>query len=258
MKKKRLKLASVVLAIFIVTLSTSCFQSKHSLVRFCRPNQRMIKKSVEYTDHTPLTAENLRTMIMNDTAHYKIVVIYSYCCGPCQEQMRDIYAPMYKTIDTSECKMYFVLDDCGSLPWNADYLAQYGITERYYLRDDDPMFKEGNEHRLTNIANYVTQPQTAFTRCYYVPLTLIINKEGKVKQLAEIYNDMSFSTAYYLFKMVNIDSLNVQELDYDKIDTIVYNYKYDYYMPGLDTISFRTYKPTSKQMNFCTPNGVCR
>ena len=256
--KKRLKLAPVALAILIATLTTSCFQSKHSLVRFCRPNQRMIKKSVEYTDHTPLTAEKLRTMIMNDTTHYKIVVIYSYCCGPCQEQMRDIYAPMYKTIDTSECKMYFVLDDCGSLPWNTDYLAQYGITERYYLRDDDPMFKEGNEHRLTNIANYVTQPQAAFTDCNYVPLTLIINKEGKVKQVAYIYNDRSLSTAYSLFKMVNIDSLNVQELDYNKIDTIAYNRNYDYYMPEVDTISFRTYKPTPKQMNYCTPDGVCR
>lgn len=248
----------VSVAIIIVVLTTNCFHSRYSLIKDCRPNERVIKNSSKYTDHTPLTASDLRNMLKNDTSHYKIVIIYSYCCGPCREYMRDIYSPMYKALDTSECRMYFVLDDCGSLPWNADYMKNYNIKDFYYLRDDDPMFKEGNEHRLTNIANYATQPKMAFTHCYYVPLTLIINKEGKIKQAVEIYNDMTISTAYRLWKMVNIDSLTVQDLDYDKIDTIVLNGNHSYYMPGVDTTSFRTYKPKSKQMRYCTPDGVCK
>lgn len=253
--KKFCTLISVV--IIIVVMTTNCFHSRYSLIRNCTPNERMIKKSSKYTDHIPLTATDFRNMIKNDTSHYKIVVIYSQCCGPCKEQMRDIYIPMYKALDTSECRMYFVLENCGSLPWNADYMENYNIKDFYYLRDDAPMFKEDNEHRLTNIVNYATQPKMAFIDCNYVPLTLIINKEGKIKESAQIYNDMTILTTYSLWKMVAIDSLSVQDLDYDKIDTVIINDNNNYYTPGADTVTFRTYKPKSKQMSYCTSDGVC-
>ena len=133
---KNLKNKCVLTLVFALGtfLLSGCFQSKNSIIRVCYPTKKLIKKSVEYTDHTPLTAHRLRKMLENDTTHYKIVVIYSVCCGPCNVKMENVYAPMYKSLDTSVCRMYFVLDDCGSLPWNADYMAQYGVKDLYYLQ----------------------------------------------------------------------------------------------------------------------------
>lgn len=247
----------VSVAIIIVVLTTNCFHSRYSLIKDCRPNERVIKNSSKYTDHTPLTASDLRNMLKNDTSHYKIVIIYSYCCGPCREYMRDIYIPIYKTLDTSEYKMYFVLDNCGSLPWNADYMREYGIEDLYYFRDDDSMFYEKTRYNLENIINYVTQPKIAFNSCSGLPKTLLIDKDGNIKQLVEVYNNTVVITPYDLWNMVNIDYLTINDLNYDKIDTNVYDSEYPIDLSMVDTVSFRTYKPKTKQMRYCTPDGVC-
>ncbi len=237
------------------------FQGKRSLVRVCYPSEKLLREAeTKYTDHTPLNADDLRHILVDDTTHYKIVVIYSYCCGPCHEAMPTVYVPLMKSLDTARCRMYFILDDCGSLPWNADYLAQYGITTRYYMRDADTLFrwrmadgKLTNMHNWTNIANYALQPRRAFTDCNGVPLTLVVSPDGCVKQVLEQYNNCSWMTAYDLRVMVR-DSLTVYDLDFDRIDTVRYDGDWtidDADTP--DTVSFRTHQPR----RYCTPDGRC-
>lgn len=257
MKKILLIVTSLIVIFIAVVVVLTVTQSKYSPIAFCYPSDRLIEKSPEYTDHIPLTANGFKKLVMDDTMHYKIVVIYSYCCGPCREYMRDIYIPIYKTLDTSEYKMYFVLDNCGSLPWNADYMREYGIEDLYYFRDDDSMFYEKTRYNLENIINYVTQPKIAFNSCSGLPKTLLIDKDGNIKQLVEVYNNTVVITPYDLWNMVNIDYLTINDLNYDKIDTNVYDSEYPIDLSMVDTVSFRTYKPKTKQMRYCTPDGVC-
>ena len=259
----------IILAVIASLLFSGCFrepfvgllQSKHSPVRVCYPSKRLLRKAeTKYANHTPLNADDLRHLLMDDTTHYKIVVVYSYCCGPCHEAMPTVFVPLMKGLDTARCRMYFILDDCGSLPWNDDYLAHYGIATRYYMRDADTLFRwrmaDGtlsNMQDWTNIVNYALQPRHAFTDCAGVPLTLVVSPDGCVKQVLEQYNNCNRMTAYDLRFMVR-DSLSVYDLDFDRIDTV--RYEEDWTIDDVDipdTVAFRTYHPR----RYCTPDGRC-
>ena len=253
----------VAIATLMSSMLAGCFQTRNSIVRMCYPSDKLLREAqTKYADHTPLTADALRHMLMDDTTHYKMLIVYSYCCSGCSEAMRSTYVPLMQTMDTSRCHMYFVLNDCGSLPWNADYLNQYGITTRYYMRDADSLFlwynshgKATNAQNWTNIANYITQPHRAFEYCEYAPLTLIVSPDGRVKQEFQQYNDLGYLTAYDLRDMVYRDSIMVYDLDFDRIDTVHYHYTWgieENLSP--DTVTFRHYQPRPK---FCTPDGRC-
>ena len=263
MYENRLMKRFAVAAVALLCLSAaSCFQSRHSLVRVCYPSNKLLRQAqTKYADHTPMTAAELRHVLKDDTSHYKILVVYSYCCSGCAEAMRDTYMPLMHSLDTSHCRMLFVLDDCGSLPWNADYLNRYGISTRYYMRDTDSLFldyKDGkatNYQNWTNIANYITQPRRAFEYCQYAPLTLIVSPDGRVKQEYWQFDDIGFLTAYDLQEMVHRDSLSVYDLDFDRIDTTRFHYQFGAdEIPSPDTTTFRHYSPRHK---FCTPDGRC-
>ena len=265
MKKKIKKILLIVLLVLVLFIAVlvilAVTQSKYSPIAINYPTERMIKRSTEYVDYiTPLTADNFRKMLENDTTHYKIVIVTSTACKPCALDMKNIYLPMYKSLDTSEYKMYFILKDCGGIVWNYDYFINLGIEDGYFFRDDDSLFNENKyfDNRVTNIINYATQPKRAFTWAQGVPLTLLINKEGKIKQVVEVYKDAAVLTPYDLRRVVQIDSMEVKDLDFDKIDTIYADYDFDMtdYM-DFDTVSFRTYKPAPPKKHFCTPDGKC-
>ena len=277
MKRKIKKILLITLLLFVLLIAVVAVltftQSKYSPIRVSYPSERMIKRSAEYTDVIkPLTADRFRKMLESDTSHYKIVVITSPYCYGCKLDMRDLYLPMYRNLDTSECKMYFIMDDCGSIVWEHDYFVNHGIAEGYFFRDDDPMFREnkfswsfkiveGNFSRLFNIINYATQPRRAFNDSEGVPYTLIINKEGKVKQMLKVYSDsVSIVTPYGLRVLEQEDNMSIQDLDFDKLDTVYANCEFPEelfeFLPK-DTVFFRTYKPVPPKKHFCTPDGKC-
>ena len=277
MKRKIKKNLFTVLLILVLLSCSGCVltitQSKYSPVKVGEPTERMIKRSAEYTDFIkPLTADKFRKMLESDTTHYKIVVITSPYCYGCKLNMTDLYLPMYKTLDTSECKMYFIMDDCGTIVWEYDYFQKLGIEEGYFFRDDDPLFRENkyswllkiiepNYSRLSNIVNYATQPKSAFNDGEYVPWTLLINKEGKIKQILLVYTDgVSITIPYGLENLAQEDNMSFRELDYDKLDTVHVEYEFSKelfeFLPK-DTVTFRTYKPAPPKKHFCTPDGKC-
>jgi hypothetical protein len=247
MKKKIKKILLIVLLALVLFIAVlvilAVTQSKYSPIAINYPTERMIKRSTEYVDYiTPLTADNFRKMLENDTTHYKIVIVTSTACKPCALDMKNIYLPMYKSLDTSEYKMYFILQDCGGIVWHYDYFINLGIEDGYFFRDDDSLFNENKyfDNRVTNIINYATQPKVAFTRGDQTPLTLIINKEGKVKQELVVHKDISFISPYRLEEI-----MDVKMLDFDKIDTVFLDYEYGIeYLKPVDTVTFRNYKPT--------------
>jgi hypothetical protein len=112
------------------------------------------------------------------------------------------------------------------------------------------------KHRQTNIINYATQPKAAFTSVDGVPTTLIIDPKGRVKQLYTKYSNGTGYMSEYSLDMLKMDSLTVQNLNYEKIDTISVGYEYTKDISNLDTVSFRTYKPIPRPA-YCTPDGKC-
>ncbi|MBQ2542484.1 MAG: hypothetical protein II554_03955 [Bacteroidales bacterium] len=46
-------------------------------------------------------------MILTDTTHFKIVMLYSTGCGPCGEHLRRTYAPAYAQ-HRDDVKFYFI------------------------------------------------------------------------------------------------------------------------------------------------------
>ena len=259
MKRKIKKILLILLLLVVLLLAVVAVltftQSKYSPIKMSYASERMIKRSAEYTDViTPLTADRFRKMIEGDTSHYKIVVITSPYCYGCKLNMRDLYLPMYKSLDTSECKMYFIMDDCGTIVWEYDYFQKLGIEEGYFFRDDDPLFRENkyswsfkiieaNYSRLFNIINYATQPKRAFNAGESVPWTLLINKEGKIKQILLVYTDgVSITIPYGLENLAQEDNMSFQDLDFDKLDTVYANCEFPEelfeFLPK-DTVFFR-------------------
>jgi len=259
--KKTFKLVAI--ATLMSSMLAGCFQTRNSIVRMCYPSDKLLREApTKYADHTPLTADALRHMLLDDTTHYKLLVVYSYCCSGCREAFADTYLPLMRNLDTARCRMYFVLNDCGSLPWNDDYLNHYAITTRYYFRDADSLFlwyrhgKATNAQNWTNISNYVFQPRRAFEYCDYAPLTLVVHPDGRVKQEYWQFDDGGFLTAYDLRNLAHRDSLTVFDLDFDRIDTVRHHYKWG--MDEIldpDTVTFRQYHPRPK---YCTPDGRCQ
>ena len=277
MKRKIKKILLIVLLLLVLLIALVAVltfrQSKYSPIKVGFPTERMIKRSAEYTDFIkPLTADRFRKMLESDTTHYKIVVVTSPYCYGCRLNMQDLYLPIYKSLDTSECKMYFIMNDCGAIVWEYDYFQKLGIEEGYFFRDDDPLFRENkyswllkiiepNYSRLSNIVNYATQPKSAFNDGEYVPYTLIINKEGKVKQVLLVYTDgVSIIAPYGLENLAQEDNMSFQNLDYDKLDTVYADFEYPkelFEILPKDTVTFRTYKPSQPKKHFCTPDGKC-
>ena len=68
----------------------SCIQ-----VQIAIPN-RWNRRFAEKQDYIEcLTADQLKEMMLTDTSHFKIVMLYSTGCGPCSEHLRRTYAPAY-------------------------------------------------------------------------------------------------------------------------------------------------------------------
>lgn len=99
--------------VLLSLLAARCFQSRHLLVRVCHPSERLLHEaSAKYADHTPLTAGDLRRYLADDTSHYKILIVYSYCCAGCKEAMRDTYLPLMRGMGASTTWAK-LLNECG-------------------------------------------------------------------------------------------------------------------------------------------------
>lgn len=219
----------IVCIFFIVVLFGGC-----GLVKVCVEKPSDIANAHKYTDQRPLTAESLKHLLQDDTAHYKVVVIYSHCCGPCQEQMRNTFSKLWNA-DTARVRWYFVLNDCSSLKYdNTKYLKHYGIETpyMYYLRDDDPHFCTAADDRMLNIAQYVFDRQPELEDVVNgIPCIFIVSQQGKLKTEYRRYADGkvvvgNFESLYQLIykeiypELVPLETpLQIQDLDFDQRDT---------------------------------------
>lgn len=235
-------------------LATAVLFGGCSLVKVCIEKPSDIANAYKYTDQHPLTAEGLKHLMMDDTTHYKVVVIYSHCCSPCRERMEDTYSKLWNA-DTASVRWYFMLEDCSSLKYdNTKYLRSYGIETpyMYYLRDDDPRFNTGTEDRFLNIANYVFENELELEDVIDgAPCVFVINPQGKLKTEYRRYadgkvvvgnmDDLSSLIYKNIYpKPIPLEKpLRVQDIDFDRRDTA-------------DWSDFGAY---TRKPKYCTPEG---
>lgn len=237
----------------IMMLATMLLFGSCGLVKVCNEKPSDIENAHKYTDQRPLTADGLKHLMMDDTTHYKVVIIYSHCCGPCQEQMKLVFNQLYNA-DTAHVRWYFVLENCSSLKYNnTKYLKQYGIETpyMYYLRDDDPRFCTGAEDRFLNIAQYVFDSQFELEDVIDgIPCMFVVNPQGKLKlEYRQYANKMVVANYEDLYKLIYKElypepvlrekPLGVQDLDFDHRDTA-------------DWSNFGIY---TRKPRICTPEG---
>ena len=89
------------ITLFVLVSLTGC-----GLVRICKCDERAFKKSLKHTDFTPLTVAQLKSLLVEDTTHYKVVSFYSPCCRDSKETLHKIYHSLRAANDTSTLKIY--------------------------------------------------------------------------------------------------------------------------------------------------------
>ena len=211
----------VIIPIVIICLLGSC--------AFNVETSRRIRQAAKYTDQIPITVAELKQMILDDTTHYKVVVVYYIGCQPCTESLKKYAAPLYNNADTSQLRFYFVQNHCGALKKNKEYLESCDISApMYYLRDDTPefsgrfpgLFKSWNDEQNNNIAHYIF-PGCGINGSYGYPMHFIIDKHNHVKLQVNRYSDavLTLVPADLFAITAPIDSI-----DFYAIDTVQFEY----------------------------------
>ncbi len=160
----------------------------------CRETDRSIKKSYRYENQIGLTVSELKDFLQSDTEHYKILIFFSPCCGPCHEHFKRVYKNFYTERDSTKVKFLFINTDCGGLKHTESYLSNYGINEQiYFIRDTTSEYSVNNPRRYNNILNYIfnLKDDKKITEIYGIPISCIVNKNNEVKLMKCKYQNDS-------------------------------------------------------------------
>ena len=224
------------------------------LIRVCIEKPSDIANAYKYTDQHPLTAERLKHLLLDDTVHYKVVIFYSHCCGPCREQMSQTYSKLWDA-DTARVRWYFVLDDCSSLKYNnTRFLRGYGIVTQYmyYLRDDDPRFCTTADDRFLNIARYIFADQPELEDVINgIPNAFVVNPQGRLKTEYRRYADGSVVLGNY--EWLDYLLYNIRDNKLVPLETPVMVPELDFNHP--DTVDWSAFGNYSRKPRVCTPEG---
>jgi len=191
-------------------------------IKICIETERKVKTSDKYVNQIALTVEELKELILRDTVHYKVIIFYTPCCGPCIEYMKTDYKEAFQLCDTT-VKFFFVLDDCGGLKYNEEFLVTSGINpdKMYYIKDTSKNFYfKTAENRKANILNYIFSPQSEINGRLGVPTTCIVSKDNRLKlrQSQQIIGNDTILKVN-TFNLSNLKDYNFDLIDFDEIET---------------------------------------
>jgi hypothetical protein len=195
------------------------------MVQICsEENNKSLKKALEYPDNIPISVNDLKDFLFNDTIHYKVVVFYSPCCAPCNKEMKTIYRKAIESCDSS-VRFYLILEDCGGVKYNASFLTQSGILNQkmYYLRDSSVLFKKANDDRFTNIVNYIFSPDHEIIETNGVPKNFIVSKDNRLKISRYVYNSQIKDTFLNTtaMRLSLLDGFDFNKIDFDIVDNVL-------------------------------------
>ena len=236
--------------LFATVLFSGCMMQK--------PTVKNYRKVLAMENLTPITVEQLRQLIAADTTHYKVVVLTSSCCGPCEISMRDVYPKKMAECDSSQVHWYFVEVEYSTAQYMDEVFRLHGITSpRYWINDTLPQYRPlmmknmrtvvwnfifhygasfeelglvEADNRLDNVVNAIAPQQQPITGPNGTPTTVMLDPQGRMKCTYTIYND---STAKLEPTDIRDITVPVTALDYTHIDTLSYAQK------------------------VCTPDGKC-
>ncbi len=232
-------------------------------IQMCFERPKDIRNVHKYPEQMQLTATDLKE-IVSDTSRFKVITIYSTCCRFCHYRFPKIDPLFWKNEDSSQVSFYYVLNDTSPMKYAEQYRYKFHLPGPiYYSLDTIAEFanliggKKYHPEKWNNITNYVFPGQGPFLDCYYVPATWIVNKHGTVKRAWYIAithtQDGQDSIIEQQFRTLSLEDLkcSVQEIDFDKIDTVIYvnNVRsekklQDFHLKG-------------SPFNVCLPNGKC-
>lgn len=212
--KTKLKLF---VSIAVITLCcTSC-------IRMCIETSRSQKYATKHQEFKALNADDLKTLLIDDTSCYKFVVFYSPCCGPCHDHMRLTYPDIMKSYDSTTVKWYFVLENTGGIKHALDILEQYNLdVVPYYMADKREAFCNTNENKWNNLINYIFPEGEKVDDAFGIPLNLIVDKHGR---LVKSYNRYSGEMRVYPRELYDIKDKDVREIDFSQMDTLSFDWE---------------------------------
>lgn len=212
-----------------------------------KPTVKNYRKVLAMDNLTPITVEQLRQMIAVDTTHYKVVVLTSSCCGPCEIAMRDTYPGKMAECDTSQVRWYFVETDYSTAQYMDKVFMTYHINSpRYWINDTLPQYRplmvknmwtvvwnmiwnygksfeelgwEEADNRLNNIVNTIAPQSQSITGPNGTPTTVMLNPHNQMKCTYTI--DGSGNATLEPTDIRNI-TVPVTALDYSRVDTLSY------------------------------------
>ena len=227
------------LLLLATLLLTGCMVSK--------PTEKNYRKVLAMENLTPVTVEQLRQLVASDTAHYKVVVLTSSCCGPCELAMHDVYPRKMAECDSSQVRWYFVEVEYSTAQYMDEVFRRHGITSpRYWINDTLPQYRplmmknmwtvvwnvfrhwgksyaeagfDVADNYLNNVVNAIAPQQHLITGPNGTPTTVMLDPQGHMKCTYTIYNN---GTAMLEPTDIRLITVPVTALDYTRVDTLSY------------------------------------
>lgn len=209
---------SVIAAAFLFVLAIqSCIR-----VQVAFPNRWNERYAQQQDFIECLNADQLKEMIVSDTTHYKVVMIYSTGCGACSQHLQRTYAPAYAQ-HREDVKFYFVSESTGGIKYCREELERYGLYDGMVLcfLDDAPDFNQQNQGKdynlesLNNITNHIFSNGPKVTGNIGLPCEFIVSKDNRV--LKQLTTTPTSGSAIRTAQLWQIDFDHIQEIDFDSI-----------------------------------------
>lgn len=199
-----------------IFLFSFVFQSCNiKLITICAETKHRLKTLYKYPEQIPLTVLELKQFLTEDTTHYKIVVIYSPCCGPCSRHFLTTYKNAIQLCDSS-VKFYFIQSDYGGVKHNREFLHDVGMDslKTCYIKDTNSCFKEEKK-----ILEYIFPSQDKTTKIFGTPLNFVVSKKNKIKYATIDFEEYSVVTTYLtVMPLYYFPNFNFDEIDFDEIE----------------------------------------
>ena len=218
-----MKYRPIVLCLIVLSLSilmNSCFE-----IWACRCNKKDFAKSLYNTDCTPLTANELQSMILEDTTYYKALLFYSPCCGGSLARSK-YYKQVYELADTNTTKVYFIIENCSGIKYAKQFLNSYQIypDHYYYIRDTEPPFNY-TFSRDTTVIPKIEFMRSTFENASQVDegsgmtVSMFVNPRNELKLLRIIAPENNLECLSSL-RAEYLENFDITKLDYSVIDTM--------------------------------------
>ena len=208
--KTRTRAFALMLSMLFITACSS--------IQVCIPNKNNLRYAQRHENIVCMTVDQIKELVQKDTDNYKVIIVYSPCCGPSLRHFRETYSKAYRE-RPQDVKFYFFMDNTGGIRYAQEMMDDYGfgLEPIYCIVDDSAEFSNDNENRMNNITNYLFPSNKPVTENYGVPCDFIISKDNKLLKQKMIHPS---GAGLYSKGLYEIDIRNIHSIDFDVITEI--------------------------------------